>query len=99
VDASGVFKWLSWMTQNATALEGFLFFISVCVCLCVCVRMFFWFFVNFFAGESGGKGGQLMLGRGSCFSGRLFALSFDVLGPRISLITILYLLLAFSSFL
>lgn len=39
------------------------FFISVCVCLCVCVYVFLFFFLNFFvlAGESRGKGGQLML--------------------------------------
>jgi hypothetical protein len=53
------------MTQNATALEGFFFFfLSVCVCAYVCVCMFFlFFFLNFFvlAGESRGKGGQLML--------------------------------------
>lgn len=73
------------MTQNTTALECFLLFCLYISVFCVCV----------FAGESRGKGGQLILGSVR----RFFALSFDVLGPRISLITILYLLLAFASFL
>ncbi len=74
------------------------FFISVLFCF-VFVFFVLFCFCFIFVLRVRGKGGQLMLGRGACLCGRLFALSFDVLGPRISLITILYLLLAFTSLL
>lgn len=102
-DASGVFLngFHGWPKMRPLSrVFSFFFYQCVCVLMCVCVCFFcffFWIFL-FWRVRVEVKVDSWCCG-GSCFNGRLFALSFDVLGPRISLITILYLLLAFSSFL
>ena len=65
-DASGVFLngFHGWPKMRPLSrVFSFFFYQCVCVLMCVCVCFFWFFFLNFFvlAGESRGKGGQLML--------------------------------------